>query len=65
MFPEIRIERCNPYRLGGVVVKGNLRYREVRNLIFLSVANIVSKVRLKGLVSPFGLSIGFRVERCR
>ena len=65
MFPEVRIERYNPYRLEGVIVKGNLRYREVRNLIFLSVANVVSKVRLKGLVSPFGLSIGFRVEQYR
>ena len=59
MFPEIRIERYNFCCFGGVIVKSDLRYREIRDLIFLSVANIVSKVRLKGLVSSLGLSIGF------
>ena len=29
MFPEIRIERYNPYYLEGVIIKSNLRYREI------------------------------------
>ena len=29
MFPEIRVERYNLYRLGGVVIKSNLYYREI------------------------------------
>ena len=64
MFPEIRIEQCNFYCFRGIIVKSDLYYREVRYLIFLSVANVVSKVRLKRLVSSFGLSISFRVKRC-
>ena len=64
MFPEIRIERRNFCCFGGVIIKSDLYYREIRDLIFLSVANVVSKVRLKGLVSSLGLSINFRVKRC-
>ena len=62
MFPEVCIERCNFCRFGGVIIKSNLCYRETRNLVLLSVVDVVSKIRLKGLVSSFGLSIGFRVE---
>ena len=62
MFPEVCIERYNSRCFGGVVVKSDLYYRETRNLVLLSVVNVVSKIRFKGLVSSFGLSISFRVE---
>ena len=62
MFPEVCIERCNSRCFGGVVIKSDLYYREIRNLVSLSVVDVVSKIRFKGLVSSFGLSIGFRVE---
>ena len=63
MFSEVRVERRNFCCFGGVIIKSDLYYREIRNLVLLSVIDVVSKIRFKGLVSSFGLSISFRVER--
>ena len=59
MFSKIRIERRNFRCFGGVIIKSDLYYRNIRDLVLLSIVNIVFKIRFKGLVSSFGLSISF------